>query len=166
MPTILEKISSATRTVFARRQKFRALTSAQHRAAADKWLAMILKSYVLKAAGESYNGQRWETRVPGSADDEHLLLIKTGRLYNAVKNSTVRIYRGKKGEWAFHAEVENNPYPRKGNQKPVTTKDVFLIHQYGTEKCPARPIFVTLSPEDQKELDDFVKDFWDKANKQ
>ena len=153
------RIKVATQAVFGHRKTYRELTPDEQRAIADKWLALILRSYVLKAAGESYNGQRWEKRVPAKSDDGHLLLIKTGKLYNAVKNSTVVVYRGKKGQMEFHAEVANKPYPRKGNGRRVTTKDVFLAHQYGTPTCPARPIFVELSPQDQQELDDFVKGF-------
>jgi phage gpG-like protein len=154
-----ERVKAATGAIFGRRKKYRELTPEEQRAVADKWLAFILKSYVMKAAGESYNGQRWEKRAPSKSDDGHLLLIKTGKLYNAVKNSTVAVYRGKKGQVEFHAEVASKPYSRKGKGKRVTTKDVFLVHQYGTSKCPARPIFVKLSPQDQQELDDFVKVF-------
>ena len=153
------RIKAATQAVFGRRKKYRELTPEEQRAVADKWLALILKSYVMKAAGEPYNGQRWEKRVPAKSDDGHLLLIKTGKLYNAVKNSTVTVYQGKKGKVELHAEVASKPYRRQGNGKQVTTKDVFLVHQYGTPTCPARPIFVELSPKDQKELDEFVKGF-------
>lgn len=157
-----ERIKAATRAVFGGKSFHRELTPVEQRAVADKWLALMLKNYVLHAAGESYNGQRWKSRKKTKNDDGHLLLIKTGRLYNAVKNSTVTVYRGKKGALEFHAEVEDKPYPKKGNKgKRVTTKTVFLCHQYGTPKCPARPIFVKLSPKDRKELDDFVKNFSD-----
>ena len=155
-----ERIKAATSAILGRK-KHRELTPEEQRAIADKWLALILRSYVLKAAGEPYNGQRWEKRVPTKSDNGHLLLIKTGKLYNAVKNSTVTVYRGKKGVLEFHAEVASKPYRKKG--KSVTTRDVFLVHQYGTPKCPARPIFVALSPKDQKELDDFVKGFLSKT---
>jgi hypothetical protein len=148
------RIQNATRAVFGRKKKYRELTAEEQRAIADKWLALILKSYVMKAAGEPYNGEQWEKRVPSKSDDGHLLLIKTGKLYNAVKNSTVTVYRGKKGVLEFHAEVVSKPYRKKG--KRFTTKDVFLVHQYGTPQCPARPIFVKLSPKDQRELDRFV----------
>jgi phage gpG-like protein len=154
-----EQIRTATSEVFGR--KYRGLTAEEQRAIADKWLALILRSYVLRAAGEPYGGERWEKRVPSKSDDGHLLLIKTGKLYNAVRNSTVTIYRGKNGILEFHAEVASKPYRKKGKQ--VTTRDVFLVHQYGTPKCPARPIFVTLSPKDQKELDEFVKSFLNKG---
>ena len=157
------QIKAATGAVFGRRNTYRELTPEEQRAIADKWLALILKSYVMKAAGEPYNGQRWEKRVPSKSDDGHLLLIKTGKLYNAVKNSTVTVYRGKKGKVEIHAEVASKPYTRKGKGKTVTTKDVFLVHQYGTPKCPARPIFVKLSPDDQQELDSFVKGFVQKT---
>jgi hypothetical protein len=160
MPTfseIYERVKAATLAVFGR--KTRELTPEEQRAAADKWLALILKSYILKAAGESYNGERWQKRAPNKHDDGHLLLIQTGKLYNAVKNSTVTVHRGKNGGLEFHAEVASRPYPRKRNGKKLTTRDVFVFHQYGTPKCPARPIFVKLSPKDQKELDDFVKEF-------
>jgi hypothetical protein len=151
------RIQNATRAVFGRDKKHRELTPEEQRAIADKWLALILRSYVLKAAGEPYNGQRWEKRVPKKSDDGHLLLIKTGKLYNAVKNSTVTVYRGKKGKVELHAEVASTPYQKKGQR--YTTRDVFLVHQYGTATCPAKPIFVELSPKDQKELDNFVKEF-------
>jgi hypothetical protein len=144
--------------------KRRELTAEEQRAMADKGLALILKSYVIKAAGEPYNGLRWQKRVPMKSDNGHLLLVKTGKLYNAAKNSTVTVYRGKKGVLEFQAEVANTPYRRKGNR--VTTKDVFLVHQYGTTTCPARPIFVELSPKDKKELDDFVKMFLDNGKRQ
>ena len=156
---IYARIKSATLAVFGRKTQRQELTPEERREVADKWLALILKSYILKAAGESYNGQRWKKRVPDPNDDGHLLLIKTGKLYNAVKNSTVTVYRGKKGVLEFHAEVASEFYPEKGRQKRVTTRDVFVFHQYGTPKMPARPIFVKLSPKDQKELDDFVKGF-------
>jgi len=158
---IYARIKSATWAVFGRKGA-QELTPEEQRAVADKWLALILKSYILKAAGEPYNGQRWKPRVPDPKDDGHLLLIKTGKLYNAVKNSTVTVHRGKKGVLEFHAEVAGTPYREKGRKKPrVTTRDVFVFHQYGTPKMPARPIFVKLSPQDQKELDDFVKGFLD-----
>ena len=37
-----------------------------------------------------------------------------------------------KGKVELHAEVASKPYRRQGNGKQVTTKDVFLVHQYGT----------------------------------
>jgi len=155
---IYERIKSATRAVFGRKQE-RELTQEEQRAIADKWIALILKSYILKAAGEPYNGQRWQKRVSTKNDDGHLLLIQTGKLYDAVKNSTITVHPGKKGILEFHAEVASKPYPQKRKGKKMTTRDVFMFHQYGTPKMPARPIFVKLSPKDQKELDNFVKDF-------
>jgi hypothetical protein len=158
---IYERIKSATLAVFGRKNH-RELTPEEQRAVADKWLGLILKSYILKAAGESYNKERWEKRKPSKHDDYHLLLIQTGKLYNAVKNSTVTVHQGKNGVLEFHAEVASSkPYPRKGKGKKVTTREVFVFHQYGTPKMPARPIFVKLSPKDQKELDAFVKEFLD-----
>jgi hypothetical protein len=61
----------------------------------------------------------------------------------------------------FHAEVASRPYQdkRRRKGKGVTTRDVFVFHQYGTPKMPARPIFVKLSPKDQKELDEFIENF-------
>lgn len=163
---IYERVKAATRAVFGSRTKYRELTPEEQRAAADKWLALILKSYILKAAGESYNGQQWEKRKPNKHDDEHLLLIQTGKLYNAVKNSTVTVHQGKNGVLEFHAEVASRPYRDKRKGKKITTRDVFVFHQYGTSKCPARPIFVKLSPKDQKELDDFVKGFLQKESEE
>ena len=159
---IYTQIKLATMAVFGLKTTHRELTPEEQRAVADKWIALILKSYILKAAGESYNGQKWKQRVPNKHDDGHLLLIKTGKLYNAVKNSTVTVHRGKNGVLEFHAEVASTPYREKGRKKRVTTRDVFVFHQYGTKKCPARPIFVKLSPDDQKELDKFVKGFLEK----
>jgi len=161
---IYAKVKSATLAVFGRKAAHRELTPEEQRAVADKWLALILKSYILKAAGESYNGQRWKPRVPDPEDDEHLLLIKSGKLYDAVKNSTVTVHQGKNGVLEFHAEVASRPYREKGRKKRVTTRDVFVFHQYGTPKMPARPIFVKLSPKDQKELDNFVKEFLEKES--
>ena len=162
---IYARIKSATLAVFGRKTPQQELTPEEQRAVADKWLAIMLKSYVLRAAGEPYNGQRWKKRVPDPNDNEHLLLIKTGKLYNAVKNSTVTVYRGKNGVLEFHAEVASEPYREKGRKNRVTTRDVFVFHQYGTSKMPARPIFVKLSPKDQKELDGFVKGFLDGQRK-
>ena len=161
---IYARIKAATLAVFGRKKPQQELTTEEQRAVADKWLAIMLKSYVLRAAGEPYNGQRWKKRVPDPNDDEHLLLIKTGKLYNAVKNSTVTVYQGKNGVLEFHAEVASEPYKEKGRKKRVTTRDVFVFHQYGTPKMPARPIFVKLSPKDQKELDEFVKEFLNKES--
>jgi hypothetical protein len=158
---IYARVKSATLAVFGRKAMHRELTPQEQRAVADKWLALILKSYILKAAGESYNRQRWKPRVPDPKDDGHLLLIQTGKLYNAVKNSTVTVHQGKNGVLEFHAEVASTPYKEKGRKKRVTTRDVFVFHQYGTPKMPARPIFVKLSRKDQKELDEFVKFFLD-----
>ncbi|MDR0327132.1 MAG: hypothetical protein LBI05_02425 [Planctomycetaceae bacterium] len=158
---IYARIKSATLAVFGRKPAPRELTPEEERAVADKWLALILKSYILKAAGESYNGQKWKKRKPSINDDGHLLLIQTGKLYDAVKNSTVTVHRGKKGVLEFHAEVASSPYrdKRQRKGKGVTTRDVFVFHQYGTPKMPARPIFVKLSPKDQKELDEFIENF-------
>ena len=159
---IYTRIKSATLAVLGRKPTHRELTPEEQRAVADKWLALILKSYILKAAGETYNGQKWKQRKPNKHDDGHLLLIQSGKLYDAVKNSTVTVHQGKKGVLDFHAEVASTPYREKGRKKPrVTTQDVFVFHQCGTPKMPARPIFVKLSPKDQKELDDFVKGFLD-----
>jgi hypothetical protein len=159
---IYERIKSATLAIFGRKRPEPVrpdLTPEEQRAVADKWLGLILKSYILKAAGESYNKERWEKRKPNKHDDGHLLLIQTGKLYNADKTSTVTVHQGKNGVLEFHAEVASNPYPRKGKGKKVTTREVFVFHQYGTPKMSARPIFVKLSPKDQKELDAFVKEF-------
>jgi len=158
---IYARVSAAVRSAFGHKTTRRELTPEEQRAIADKWLALMLKSYVWRAAGERYAGKRWEPRTKTPDDDGHLLLIKTGQLYNAVKNSTVTVYRGKKGVLEFHAEVENKPYKggKKRKGKRAMTGEVFLCHQHGTPKMPARPIFVKLSPKDQKELDDFIEGF-------
>jgi hypothetical protein len=48
----------------------------------------------------------------------------------------------------FTATVEERPYP----QKPVTTRDVFLFHQLGTSKMPARPIITDLEKNDREDI--------------
>jgi hypothetical protein len=131
---IYERVKAATWSVFSRKKLHREpvqpeLTPEEQRAVADKWIALILKNYILKAAGESYDGQRWKKRVPSKDDDGHLLLIQTGQLYDAVKNSTITVHQGKKGVLEFHAEVASRPYPKKRKGKKRTTRDVFVFHQ-------------------------------------
>jgi hypothetical protein len=158
---IYHKIRSAVLAAFGKKATSRELTPEAMRQLADLWLAKQLKAYIVKASGASHAGERWKPRKKTANDDGHPLLIKTGRLYKAVKNSTVTVYRGKNGQIEFHAEVEESPYPKKrgAKGKAVTTKQVFLAHQYGTPKMPARPIFSKLSSQDQRELDKFIERF-------
>ena len=158
---IYSKIRGAVLKAFGRAKTSRELTPEEMRSLADLWLAKQLKAYILKASGERHADVRWKPRKGTNYDDGHPLLIKTGLLYRAVANSTVTVLRGKNGQIEFQAEVEDKPYPkkRKSKGKPVTTKQVFLFHQYGTPKMPARPIFTKLSPQDQKEIDLFIEQF-------
>jgi len=156
---IYSKVRGALLAVFGRKKTSRELTPEQARRVADKWLEKQLKAYIVKASGASSAGVRWKPRKKTKNDDGHPLLIKTGRLYRAVANSTVTVFHGKNGQVEFLAEVEDKPYPKKRGSKgqTVTTKTVFLAHQYGTPKMPARPIFSKLSAKDQKEIDEFIK---------
>jgi hypothetical protein len=156
---IYGKIRGAVLTAFGRTKTSRELTPEEMRQLADLWLAKQLKAYILKASGERHAGIRWEPRKGTQHGDGHPLLIKTGLLYRAVANSTVTVMRGKNGQIEFQAEVEDKPYPKKkgAKGKPATTGQVFLYHQYGTPKMPARPIFTKLSSKDQKEIDMFIE---------
>jgi len=156
---IYSKIRGAVLSAFGRKQTSRELTPEEMRKLADLWLAKQLKAYILKASGEKHAGIRWKPIKGKKHGDGHPVLIKTGRSYRAVANSTVTVLRGKNGQIEFHAEVEEKPYPKKKGTKgkPITTKQVFLFHQYGTPKMPARPIFIKLSKKDQKEIDEFIK---------
>ena len=162
---IYGKIRGAVLTAFGRTETNRELTPEEMRKLADLWLAKQLKAYILKASGERHAGIQWKPRKGERHGDGHPLLIKSGLLYRAVANSTVTVLRGKNGQIEFHAEVEDKPYPkkRKSKGKPVTTKQVFLFHQYGTPKMPARPIFTKLSPQDQEELDMFIEKLGDRS---
>ena len=152
---VYHKVRSAVLSALGRKPVQIELTPEQQRKVADLWLAKQLKAYILKSSGEKYAGVRWPSRKNKKYDEGHALLIKTGRLYRAIKNSTVTVVHGKKGQIEFIAEVEDKPYPGK----EVTTKQVFLFHQHGTPKMPARPIITELSQKDQRELDEFIQNF-------
>ena len=159
---VYKKVRAAVLSALGRKPAVQVeLTPEQQRKVADMWLGKQLKAYILKASGEKYAGVRWPARKNQKYGDGHALLIKTGRLFKAVKNSTVTVIRGKNGQIEFVAEVEDKPYPKKKGAKgePITTKQVFLFHQHGTPKMPARPIITKLSQKDQKEIDEFIKNF-------
>ncbi|MDR0521679.1 MAG: hypothetical protein LBH00_07480 [Planctomycetaceae bacterium] len=148
---IYGKIRSAVGTLF-RRSPAQELTPEEEERAAALWLKKQLEAYVLKSGGNAYNGKRWQPRK-NEKDYNHPILIKSGRLYDAVRKSKIAVIRHKGGRIEFLAEVDVQRYPKSKS----TTRDVFLAHQYGTPKMPARPIFTALDPKDQAELDEFVK---------
>jgi hypothetical protein len=116
------------------------------------WLKKILNVFSIRSSGGVYNGQRWEPRV--DPDNPRPLLIRSGNLTHSLRNAEVTW----NGDMDFMATVEERPYP----QKSVTTRDVFLFHQLGTTKMPARPIITDLEKNDIEDIRRLI----DKKSKQ
>ena len=106
------------------------------------WLKKILNVFAIRSSGGTYNGERWEPRVDQS--NPRPLLIHSGNLTHALQNANVTW----NGNDDFTAVVEQRNYPKKD----VTTRDVFLYHQLGTEKMPARPIITDLEKNDIEDI--------------
>ena len=106
------------------------------------WLKKILKVFAIRSSGGVYNGQRWEPRV--DQENPRPLLIHTGNLTHSIRNADVTW----NGDLDFTAIVEERPYP----EQEITTRDVFLFHQLGTEKMPARPIITDLEKNDIEDI--------------
>jgi hypothetical protein len=106
------------------------------------WLKKILKVFSIRSSGGVYNGQRWEPRVDQT--NPRPLLIHYGSLTHSIRNAEVTW----NGDMDFTATVEERPYP----QKDITTRDVFLFHQLGTSKMPARPIITDLEKNDIEDI--------------
>jgi len=106
------------------------------------WLKKILKVFAIRSSGGVYNGQRWEPRADPA--NPRPLLIHTGNLTHSIRNAEV-IWNG---DMDFTMVVEERPYP----QKPTTTREVFLYHQLGTSKMPARPIVTDLEKNDIEDI--------------
>jgi len=106
------------------------------------WLKKVLKVFSIRSSGGVYNGLRWEPRVDQT--NPRPLLIHTGNLTHSIRNAEVTW----NGDLDFTAIVEERPYPKKD----VTTRDVFLYHQLGTEKMPARPIITDLEKNDIEDI--------------
>ena len=106
------------------------------------WLRKILKVFAIRSSGGVYNGLRWEPRV--DPDNPRPLLIHTGNLTHSLRNAAVTW----NGDLDFTATVEERPYPKTD----VTTRDVFLFHQLGTEKIPARPMITDLEKNDLEDI--------------
>jgi hypothetical protein len=106
------------------------------------WLKKILNIFAIRSTGGVYNGERWEPR----ADDTNPrpLLIHTGTLTHALRNADVTW----NGNDDFAITVEQRQYPGKD----VTARDVFLFHQLGTNKMPARPIITDLEKNDIEDI--------------
>ena len=102
----------------------------------------ILKIFAILSSGGVYNEKRWEPRV--DTDNPRPLLIHSGNLLHSLRNADVE-WDGKDD---FNVTVEERPYVGK----TVTTRDVFLFHQLGTEKMPARPIIIELEKNDVEDI--------------
>jgi hypothetical protein len=106
------------------------------------WLKKILKIFAIRSSGGVYNGVRWEPRA--DPENPRPLLVHSGNLTHSIREAEVTW----NGDMDFTAVVEERPYP----QKEVTTRDVFLFHQLGTEKMPARPIITDLEKNDIEDI--------------
>jgi len=106
------------------------------------WLKKILKVFAIRSSGGVYNGLRWEPRV--DPDNPRPLLIHSGNLTHSIRNAEVTW----NGDLDFMVTVEERPYPKMD----VTTRDVFLFHQLGTEKMPARPMITDLEKNDLEDI--------------
>ena len=106
------------------------------------WLKKILKVFAIRSSGGVYNGGRWAPRA--DPDNPRPLLVHTGNLTHAIRNADVTW----NGDLDFTATVEERPYPKTD----VTTRDVFLFHQLGTEKMPARPMITDLEKNDLEDI--------------
>jgi hypothetical protein len=106
------------------------------------WHKKILNIFAIRSSGGVYNGERWEPRADQS--NPRPLLIHSGTLTHAVRNAEVTW----NGNDDFTMTVEERNYPKKD----VTTRDVFLFHQLGTEKMPARPIVTDLEKNDIEDI--------------
>ena len=109
------------------------------------WLKKILKVFAIRSSGGVYNGLRWEPRK--DQENPRPLLIHTGNLTHSLRNAKVTW----NGDLDFTAVVEERSYP-KNPKKEVTTRDVFLCHQLGTDKMPARPIITDLEKNDIEDI--------------
>ena len=109
------------------------------------WLKKILKVFAIRSSGGVYNGVRWEPRV--DQENPRPLLIHTGNLTHSIRNAEVTW----NGDLDFTIAVEERLYPKNPKQE-VTTRDVFLFHQLGTEKMPARPIITDLEKNDIEDI--------------
>jgi len=106
------------------------------------WLKKILNVFAIRSSGGVYNGERWEPRADDS--NPRPLLIHTGTLIHALRDADV-VWDGNDD---FEVTVAERTYP----QKELTTRDVFLFHQLGTENMPARPIITDLEKNDIEDI--------------
>ena len=106
------------------------------------WLKKILKVFAIRSSGGVYNGERWEPRVDQS--NPRPLLIHSGKLVHSIREAEVTW----NGDVDFTLTVKQQHYPKK----EVTTRDVFLYHQLGTEKMLPRPIVTDLEKNDIEDI--------------
>jgi hypothetical protein len=111
------------------------------------WLKKILNVFAILSSGGVYNGRRWEPRADLS--NPRPLLIHTGTLVHSLRNADVT-WDGN-DDFLVSVAERNYPQPPSGGQD-VTTRDVFLFHQLGTETMPARPIIVELEKNDIEDI--------------
>ena len=102
----------------------------------------ILKIFAIRSSGGVYNDVRWEPRK--DQDNPRPLLIHSGNLLHSLRNADVEW----DGQDDFNTTVEERPYVGK----KVTTRDVFLFHQLGTAKMPARPMITDLEKNDIEDI--------------
>ena len=106
------------------------------------YLKKVLKVFAILSSGGVYNDKRWEPRK--DPDNPRPLLIHSANLLHSFRNAKV-IWDGQDN---FITTVEERHYPGK----EVTTRDVFLYHQLGTSKMPARPIINELEKNDIEDI--------------
>jgi len=114
----------------------------ERKAIENLYLKKILNVFAIRSSGGVYNGTRWEPRK--DQENPRPLLIHTGNLTHSIRNAEVTWNGGDD----FTAIVEQRNYPKKD----VTTRDVFLYHQLGTNKMPARPIIDDLEKNDVEDI--------------
>jgi hypothetical protein len=102
----------------------------------------VLRAFAVKSSGGVYNGQRWEPRADPS--NPRPLLVRTGNLLHSIRNADV----GWDGRDDFTIENEVRPYRGKN----ISTREVLLLHQYGTAKMPARPVISDLELNDLEDI--------------
>jgi hypothetical protein len=102
----------------------------------------ILNVFAIRSSGGVYNDVRWEPRADPS--NPRPLLIHSGNLLHSIRNADVQW----DGQDDFAVEVEKRHY--KG--KDITTRDVLLYHQHGTENMPARPVLTELEKNDIEDI--------------
>jgi hypothetical protein len=106
------------------------------------WLKKILNVFAILSSGGVYNGKRWDPRAYDT--NPRPLLIHTGTLIHALRDAEVEWNGGDD----FAVTIAERNYPKKD----VSTRDVFLFHQLGTDTMPARPMITDLEKNDLEDI--------------